>query len=809
MKKVKKRKGHKMATSSDTNTDNFGAISGNSNLRNSSRSRQGTRLPNTNSGANDQMMYPGGSKYFDERTGTYTNGYAPGPKGSSSTATRPPLDPNSEEAQYLKARRQQLRQEGYSATKIDNPTAALASAWGQFRADNAKLKTEGYDYHTIKDKYFNKPVLPTDEFITKVSGPKGSIVDAKPEGKELQDIRVRAKAPASHIYNASQQYNVDQRVDELAKSLVAKGVDVVALEKEYSNVNTAGLVTSQSGTDDILAASADAGRRVIDGQRRSDRSVGDDSQAAEANQQPYPPFDFNSEAKSRPKLPTTSIEQRRDEYIRNAMKGTVYTYVETGGPNAGKTITVMFPSGSVTGGGDLDPAYEKVGLNVRQLSFDQNQIDPEGALERMGMSYDGSIFKDPQQIKDDYAKNKGVWNNLTGDYDKIAPDGSIIPSSPPPRNADGSYALGSAGYTEDANIKMMLPRNAPGLVDTSWLKPNGLTMEEAMVRYSRLVDADGNPKVGVTDEQLSNAWRDIKLSNVAFDGSGFATAGLRVEEGMIIQGGGLARVGDMVTAANALATPEWLKSVGYTEGIIGADPMDIVLGADGKVYSIKNTYSDTYKQAQKILQSATPEASAAASALVNNNAPIQELDKAKLNALKARFQALQSWGGPGYDGLGSANAAFPDITTDAQFKQALNEADVAYRGEEARLHDAWGRLTNEARALDPATMASATSTTANPTAAIMLTDSSGATRDIAGLSEADRIATQTHIGGGGTFKQLDDVAAIYDSKDPIKIDNWERFAGIGKYAPGGGAIDPNSSATAAVPPPIVGYTNTP
>ena len=177
-------------------------------------------------------------------TGQATLGQAPGLAGNPTTGpvytpgttgagNNTGLNPASDEFKYLQAK-QESQHVGFSSPKIEDTTAGLAGAWAQFKADNEKLKAEGYDYQEVKPGFYGKPVVSTDSFLTRVSGPKGDIVGVTGSlSSELKDIRVRAKGPAS-LYDASQQYSADQKVDELSKALIAKGVDIAKLEQNDS-----------------------------------------------------------------------------------------------------------------------------------------------------------------------------------------------------------------------------------------------------------------------------------------------------------------------------------------------------------------------------------------------------------------------------------------------------------------------------------------------------------------------------------------------------------------------------------------------
>jgi hypothetical protein len=68
-------------------------------------------------------------------------------------------------------------------------------------------------------------------------------------------------------------------------------------------------------------------------------------------------------------------------------------------------------------------------------------------------------------------------------------------------------------------------------------------------------------------------------------------------------------------------------------------------------------------------------------------------------------------------------------------------------------------------------------------------DRTGEERDLMdpkyGYDMNERIEIKNHVyQGGGTFEELDQIAAIYDSGDAQRIDDWERFSQTGKYAPG-------------------------
>ncbi len=76
-------------------------------------------------------------------------------------------------------------------------------------------------------------------------------------------------------------------------------------------------------------------------------------------------------------------------------------------------------------------------------------------------------------------------------------------------------------------------------------------------------------------------------------------------------------------------------------------------------------------------------------------------------------------------------------------------------------------------------------------------------------SVQERIEVKNHIyQGKGTFQELDQIAAIYDSKDPKRIDDWERFSHTGKYAPGATPdVAPVAVAVASTPAPSTPVNN--
>lgn len=76
-------------------------------------------------------------------------------------------------------------------------------------------------------------------------------------------------------------------------------------------------------------------------------------------------------------------------------------------------------------------------------------------------------------------------------------------------------------------------------------------------------------------------------------------------------------------------------------------------------------------------------------------------------------------------------------------------------------------------------------------------------------SVQERIEVKNHIyQSKGTFQELDQIAAIYDSKDPQRIDDWERFSHTGKYAPGATPdVAPVAAVAVAAPAPSTPVNN--
>ena len=94
----------------------------------------------------------------------------------------------------------------------------------------------------------------------------------------------------------------------------------------------------------------------------------------------------------------------------------------------------------------------------------------------------------------------------------------------------------------------------------------------------------------------------------AFEGGGFGTAGLRIEDGMIISGG------QLPNAQNSLPSPEWLKSMGYSPGYYYKKPdpqglggeYDTQLGEDGQIWTaVPPSVLAAMPTTQPALQSAT------------------------------------------------------------------------------------------------------------------------------------------------------------------------------------------------------------
>ncbi len=89
--------------------------------------------------------------------------------------------------------------------------------------------------------------------------------------------------------------------------------------------------------------------------------------------------------------------------------------------------------------------------------------------------------------------------------------------------------------------------------------------------------------------------------------------------------------------------------------------------------------------------------------------------------------------------------------------------------------------TNSSKPADPVVAAPVASAPAEP-AKIIVTDATGVARDLTNETPANQLAIQQHINGGGTFAQIDQIAAIYASGDATAIDNWERMTLTGKYS---------------------------
>ena len=88
---------------------------------------------------------------------------------------------------------------------------------------------------------------------------------------------------------------------------------------------------------------------------------------------------------------------------------------------------------------------------------------------------------------------------------------------------------------------------------------------------------------------------------------------------------------------------------------------------------------------------------------------------------------------------------------------------------------------NSSKPSDPVVAAPVASAPAEP-AKIIVTDATGVARDLTNETPANQLAIQQHINGGGTFAQIDQIAAIYASGDATAIDNWERMTLTGKYS---------------------------
>lgn len=97
---------------------------------------------------------------------------------------------------------------------------------------------------------------------------------------------------------------------------------------------------------------------------------------------------------------------------------------------------VLHDRGPVYGSGGLDAAYEKVGLNVRIPLFLQSEIDPMGYYISRG---GGNADYGKGIAAQEFMLKVGVWNELTGRYDKIQ-NGQVIQRAQAERLTNGDFA---------------------------------------------------------------------------------------------------------------------------------------------------------------------------------------------------------------------------------------------------------------------------------------------------------------------------------------------------------------------------------
>jgi hypothetical protein len=205
------------------------------------------------------------------------------------------------------------------------------------------------------------------------------------------------------------------------------------------------------------------------------------------------------------------------------------TYIENGGPNAGKLITA-YQNDRVTGGGELDPELLAKGINKRQTSYEQDEY---GRFTSMGMiNTDGTwqTSSDPQKVIKDFEATYGKWDPIAGKYVKFESPPGTIPGIGQ-QGADGEIAeyqggpplrtnrnleeetavINNSNYSQDIKDKALFELHSGSTLPISELLnnfANGAQMSPEAIKLSNDLAAlfprnQGNGSQGATNEDGS------------------------------------------------------------------------------------------------------------------------------------------------------------------------------------------------------------------------------------------------------------------------------------------------------------------